>query len=64
MTRTQFGLTPPDFNGIGQENVGAGQVNLHFCLRFLRTFELLRKQGLSMASASQRVQQGKEKADP
>jgi hypothetical protein len=56
MTRTQFGLTPPDFNGIGQENVGAGQVNLHFCLRFLRTFEVLRKQGPSMASASQRVQ--------
>jgi hypothetical protein len=29
MTRAKLDLAPPDINGIGQENVGASQVNLH-----------------------------------
>jgi hypothetical protein len=27
MVPAQFGLAPPDINGVGQENVGTGQVN-------------------------------------
>jgi hypothetical protein len=29
MTRADVGLAPPDINGIGQENVGAGQIYFH-----------------------------------
>jgi hypothetical protein len=64
MTRTQFGLAPPDINGVGQENVGAGEVNLHLGLRGFRArSRVLRKQGPSMASASG-VTDKKESADP
>jgi hypothetical protein len=29
MPHAKLDLAPPDINGIGQENVGASQVNLH-----------------------------------
>jgi hypothetical protein len=31
MARTQFDLAPTDINGVGQENLGAGQVNSRHC---------------------------------
>jgi hypothetical protein len=30
MTRADLDLAPPDLDGVGQEHVGAGQINLHF----------------------------------
>jgi hypothetical protein len=38
VTPAQFDLATPDFNGVGQENVGAGEVNLHCWLKLVASW--------------------------
>jgi hypothetical protein len=51
MTPAHFDLAPSDLDGVVQENVRAGQVNLHFQLRgFCARLKVLRRQYLSKAA--------------
>jgi hypothetical protein len=51
MTLAHFDLTPSDIDGVVQENVGAGEINLHFQLRgFCARLKVLRRQSLSKAA--------------